>query len=225
MLRSTPAAVKPNASTTLSREADGSRLLRPDAAFSHMTELILASTSRYRAEMLSRLRLPFSSAAPLVDETPHPDEAPAALARRLAKAKALAVASQNPGSWVIGSDQVAEVHGAPLGKPGTAEAARAQLAAMSGQEIHFHTAICLSNGSEHLQACDLTRVQFRTLDAAEIARYVEAEQPLDCAGSFKCEGLGISLFEAIHSSDPSALVGLPLIPLSALLRQAGYRLP
>ncbi len=175
--------------------------------------------------MLSRLRLPFSSVAPLVDETPLPAETPAALAQRLAKAKAQAVACQMPGSWVIGSDQVAEVLGAPLGKPGTAEAARAQLAAMSGQEIHFHTAICLSNGSRHLQACDLTRVQFRTLDAAEITRYVEAEQPLDCAGSFKCEGLGISLFEAIHSSDPTALVGLPLIQLSVLLRQAGYQLP
>ncbi len=190
-----------------------------------MTDLILASTSRYRAELLSRLRLPFSSVAPLVDETPLSGETPAALAQRLAKAKALVVAQQMPGSWVIGSDQVGEVDGAPLGKPGTHEAACAQLAAMSGQEIRFHTAICLSNGSEHLQAMDITRVQFRTLGSAEIARYVDAEQPLDCAGSFKCEGLGISLFEAIHSSDPTALVGLPLIQLAALLRQAGHPLP
>jgi septum formation protein len=190
-----------------------------------MTDLILASTSRYRAELLSRLRLPFSSMAPQVDEVPLPGEAPDALARRLAAAKAQAVALLRPGSWVIGSDQVADLNGAALGKPGSHEAACAQLAAMSGQQVRFHTAICVSNGSQHLHACDLTRVQFRTLTSGEIARYVDAEQPLDCAGSFKCEGLGISLFEAIHNSDPSALIGLPLIALSGLLRQAGYTLP
>lgn len=190
-----------------------------------MTALILASTSRYRAELLARLRLPFSSAAPDVDEAPLPGEAPDALARRLAAAKAQAVAATRPGCWVIGSDQVAELNGNALGKPGSVEAACAQLAAMSGHQVRFHTAICLSNGSQHLHACDLTRVQFRRLDADEIARYVDAEQPLDCAGSFKCEGLGISLFEAIHNDDPSALIGLPLIALAGLLRQAGYRLP
>ncbi len=190
-----------------------------------MTELILASTSHYRAELLSRLRLPFSPIAPQVDETPLPGEAPAALAARLALAKAVAVARQQPGRWVIGSDQVAELNGAPLGKPGTVEAACAQLAAMAGQEVRFHTALCLGNEREQLQAMDVTRVQFRPLKDAEIRRYVAAELPLDCAGSFKCEGLGISLFEAIHSSDPTALVGLPLIALSRLLREAGYALP
>ncbi len=190
-----------------------------------MTDLILASTSRYRAELLSRLRLPFSSIAPQVDETPLAGEAPAALAARLAAAKAQAVAAGHPGDWVIGSDQVAELNGAPLGKPGAVDAACAQLAAMSGQEVRFHTALCLDNGREQLQAVDVTRVRFRALNREEIRRYVDAEQPLDCAGSFKCEGLGISLFEAIHCSDPTALVGLPLIALSQLLRRAGYALP
>ncbi len=190
-----------------------------------MTDLILASTSRYRAELLSRLRLPFSSIAPAVDETPQPGEAPLALAQRLAAAKAEAVARLQPGHWVIGSDQVAELNGAALGKPGSRDNACAQLRAMSGQQVRFHTALCLRNGDRQLQACDLTRVHFRTLDADEISRYVDAEQPLDCAGSFKCEGLGISLFEAIDNRDPSALVGLPLIALADLLRQAGYRLP
>ncbi len=190
-----------------------------------MTALILASTSRYRAQLLSRLGLPFSSAAPLVDESPLPGEPPAALAQRLAAAKAQAVCAQAPGNWVIGSDQVAELDGLPLGKPGTREVACAQLAAMSGRQVQFHTAICLSDGIRQLQTTDLTTVRFRPLLAEEIARYVDAEQPLDCAGSFKCEGLGISLFEAIDNSDPAALVGLPLIRLSDLLRQAGYRLP
>ncbi len=190
-----------------------------------MNDLILASTSRYRAELLGRLRLPFSSEAPQVDETALPGEAPAALAARLAVAKARTVADRRPGSWVIGSDQVAELDGTPLGKPGTAEAACAQLAAMSGKEVHFHTALCLANGEQVLQATDLTTVRFRTLGREEILRYVTAEQPLDCTGSFKCEGLGISLFDAIDNRDPTALIGLPLIALSRLLREAGYRLP
>ncbi len=190
-----------------------------------MTALILASTSRYRAQLLSRLGLPFSSIAPLVDESPLPAEAPAALAHRLAMAKAQAVAAQAPGSWVIGSDQVAELDGQPLGKPGSRDAACAQLAAMSGKPVLFHTALCLANGQQLLQANDITRVHFRPLQAGEIARYIDAEQPLDCAGSFKCEGLGISLFDAIENSDPTALIGLPLIQLSKLLRQAGFRLP
>ncbi|MGE8226822.1 MAG: Maf family protein [Stenotrophomonas sp.] len=190
-----------------------------------MKPLILASTSRYRAELLNRLRISFSSAAPDVDETPLPGEPPAALAHRLAAAKAAAVARQHPGSWAIGSDQVAELNGQPLGKPGSREAACAQLAAMSGHEVLFHTAVCLSDGDAQLQATDLTRVRFRNLQMAEIKRYIDAEQPLDCAGSFKCEGLGISLFEAIDNSDPTALIGLPLIKTSQLLRQAGYQLP
>jgi septum formation protein len=146
---------------------------------------------------------------------------------RLAIAKAAAVARDYPDALVIGSDQVAELDGMVLDKPGTAERARAQLAASSGRDVHFHTALCLldtRSGHRHTLV-DHTRVRFRTLDAAEIARYVEREQPLDCAGSFKCEGLGISLFEAIDNSDPSALIGLPLIALARLLREAGIALP
>ncbi|MEG2803849.1 Maf family nucleotide pyrophosphatase [Stenotrophomonas sp.] len=186
---------------------------------------VLASTSRYRLELLQRLGLAPECARPEVDETPLPGEAPQALAIRLARAKAAAVAARQPGRWVIGSDQVAELNGAPLGKPGTVEAAHAQLAAMSGQAVAFHTAVCVQRDAQVLEACDLTQVHFRVLDAASIARYVAAEQPLDCAGSFKCEGLGISLFEAIENRDPTALVGLPLIALGRLLRQAGYTLP
>ena len=187
--------------------------------------LILASTSRYRRELLARLRLPFDVARPEADESPLPGEAPAMLAMRLAAEKAAAVAARLPTAWVIGSDQCAELAGQPLGKPGTREAAIAQLRGMSGHAVRFHTAVCLRHGETCLQATDLTTVRFRSLSAAEIERYVDAEQPLDCAGSFKCEGLGISLFEAIDNHDPTALVGLPLIALSGLLRQAGFALP
>ncbi|AMJ57386.1 MULTISPECIES: Maf family nucleotide pyrophosphatase [Stenotrophomonas] len=190
-----------------------------------MKPLILASTSRYRAELLNRLRLSFSSAAPDVDESPLPGESPAVLAQRLAGAKAETVARQFPGSWAIGSDQVAELNGQSLGKPGSREAACAQLAAMSGHEVLFHTAVCVSDGTTRHQASDLTRVRFRALQTAEIERYIDTELPLDCAGSFKCEGLGITLFEAIENSDPTALIGLPLIQTARLLRLAGYQLP
>ncbi|EIL99969.1 septum formation inhibitor Maf [Rhodanobacter thiooxydans] len=189
--------------------------------------IVLGSTSRYRAELLRRLLADFEQAAPGTDETPQPDEPPAARALRLAIAKAEAVAREHPGALVIGSDQVAELDGRVLDKPGNAERARAQLAASSGREAHFHTALCLldtRDGRRHTYV-DHTRVRFRELDAAEIARYVEREQPLDCAGSFKCEGLGISLFEAIDNRDPSALIGLPLIALARLLREAGIELP
>ncbi|MGB0402345.1 Maf family protein, partial [Stenotrophomonas sp.] len=186
--------------------------------------LVLASTSRYRRELLERLGLPFDCARPDVDETPLNGEAPLALATRLAAAKSAEVAARYPGAWVIGSDQVADLNGQPLGKPGTFEAACAQLAAMSGQTVRFHTAISLRRDGESLAALDLTEVRFRVLDPQEIARYVAAERPLDCAGSFKCEGLGISLFEAIDNRDPTALVGLPLIALCGLLRQAGGEL-
>ncbi|HZY33926.1 MAG TPA: Maf family nucleotide pyrophosphatase [Rhodanobacter sp.] len=189
--------------------------------------IVLGSTSRYRAELLRRLLADFEQAAPGTDEAPLPDEAPAARALRLAIAKATAVAREYPDALVIGSDQVAELDGLVLDKPGTAQCARAQLAVSSGREVHFHTALCLldtRNGRRHTHV-DQTRVRFRTLDAAEIARYVEREQPLDCAGSFKCEGLGISLFEAIDNRDPSALIGLPLIALARLLREAGIALP
>lgn len=187
--------------------------------------LVLASTSRYRRELLQRLALPFECARPEVDETPLSGEAPLDLAVRLAAAKAADVAARHPGAWVIGSDQVADLEGRSLGKPGTVDAACAQLAAMAGRTVRFHTAISLTRGGESLAALDLTEVRFRHLDAAEIARYVAAEQPLDCAGSFKCEGLGISLFEAIDSRDPTALVGLPLIALCGVLRRAGFRVP
>lgn len=187
--------------------------------------LVLASTSRYRRELLQRLGLPFECASPEVDETPLNGEAPLALATRLAAAKAAEVAARHPGAWVIGSDQVADLNGQSLGKPGTVEAACAQLAAMSGQTVRFHTAVCLSGNGDSFTALDLTEVRFRVLERDEITRYVATEQPLDCAGSFKCEGLGISLFEAIDNRDPSALIGLPLIALCRLLRQAGFAVP
>ena len=190
-----------------------------------MSALILASTSPYRRQLLQRLGLAFDCARPEVDETPTADEPPVALACRLARQKALAVAAGHPGSWVIGSDQAASLDGRPLGKPGSHQAACAQLAAMSGRAVQFHTAVCLARDGQTLETCDTTTVHFRVLDADEIARYVAAEQPLDCAGSFKCEGLGISLFTAIDNQDPSALIGLPLIATCQLLRQAGYRLP
>ena len=187
--------------------------------------LILASTSPYRRELLQRLRLPFDCARPEVDESPLRGESPAQLVRRLARAKADAVAGRHPDAWVIGSDQAADLDGRILGKPGGREAAIAQLAAMGGRTVHFHTAVSLRRGAHELLAIDLTRVRFRALAAAEIERYVDAEQPFDCAGSFKCEGLGIALFEAIESQDPTALVGLPLIALAGLLREAGYAVP
>ena len=187
--------------------------------------LILASTSRYRRELLERLRLPFHVARPDVDESPQAEETPSALAQRLARAKALAIASQHPESWIVGSDQVAALGSQALGKPGTRENAISQLHTMSGREIRFHTAVCLAHGETVLEAMDTTVVRFRILGTDEISRYVDAEQPLDCAGSFKSEGLGIALFEHIESHDPTALVGLPLIALSGMLREAGFSLP
>ncbi len=188
--------------------------------------LILASTSAYRRHLLQRLGLPFDTARPDTDETPRPHEAPAALAERLAQAKAAAVAAQRPEAWVIGSDQVAEFDGRPIGKPGGHEAAKAQLLAMSGREVRFLTGLCvLRQGQPALAALDTTVVRFRRLQSAEVERYLHIEQPYDCAGSFKSEGLGIALFEAIESQDPTALIGLPLIATARLLRQAGYALP
>ncbi|MFT3762787.1 MAG: Maf family nucleotide pyrophosphatase [Pseudoxanthomonas sp.] len=188
--------------------------------------LILASTSRYRRELLERLRLPFHVARPEADETPLAGESAAALAQRLARAKAADVARRQPESWVIGSDQVAELDdGRLLGKPGTRDAALAQLRGMSGRAVRFRTAACLTRGEVRLETLDTTTVRFRELDDGEIGRYVDAEQPLDCAGSFKSEGLGIALFDAIETRDPTALVGLPLIALAGMLRQAGFALP
>lgn len=187
--------------------------------------LILASTSPYRRELLARLRLPFETARPDVDEVSLPAETPSATALRLAAAKADAIARREPGAWVIGSDQVVELDGRALGKPGGRDAAIAQLAAMSGHAIRFSTALSVHCDEVRLQALDTTLVRFRNLHADEIARYVDAEQPFDCAGSFKSEGLGIALFEAIESQDPTALIGLPLIATARLLRQAGFALP
>ena len=192
-----------------------------------MARLVLASTSRYRRELLERLRLSFDVARPDVDETASPGESPRDLAIRLAQAKACAVATQlADDAWALGSDQVAEVEGRALGKPGGRAAAIAQLDSMSGRIVRFHTALCLAHADGRTFAdIDLTEVHFRALTDAEIERYVDAEQPFDCAGSFKSEGLGIALFERIDNRDPSALVGLPLIATCILLRKAGFALP
>lgn len=188
-----------------------------------MPPLILGSTSRYRRELLARLRLPFDVAAPAVDETPRPGEAPDELALRLALAKGREVAARHPDAVVIGADQVCDLDGEPIGKPGTHERAVAQLARLSGRTAVFQTALAVlrpATGFERVLLAPV-RVQFRTLSAAEIERYLRLEQPYDCAGSAKCETLGIALLEAIHSDDPTALVGLPLIRTAALLREAG----
>lgn len=192
-----------------------------------MARLVLASTSRYRRELLERLRLSFDVARPDVDETASPGESPRNLAIRLAQAKACAVATQlADDAWALGSDQVAEVEGRALGKPGGRAAAIAQLDSMSGRIVRFHTALCLAHADGRTFAdIDLTEVHFRALTDAEIERYVDAEQPFDCAGSFKSEGLGIALFDRIDNRDPSALVGLPLIATCMLLRKAGFALP
>ena len=188
--------------------------------------LILASTSRYRRELLERLRLPFQVLAPGVDETPLPGEAPAALARRLALAKAQAVAKLHPQAVVIGSDQVADLDGHSLGKPGTHDKAVAQLRRMRGHSVVFQTAVavvCQAQGYADVRLAEV-RVRFRDLSDAEIENYLRAEQPYDCAGSAKSEGLGIALLQAIDSDDPTALIGLPLIRTCELLRAAGIDL-
>jgi len=189
--------------------------------------VVLGSTSPYRRELMQRLGLPFEVLAPGVDEAPEPGETPAALAQRLALAKARAVARQRPAAVVIGSDQVADLNGEPLGKPGTHERAVEQLRRMRGQTVVFQTAlavVCLDSGYEAAELAPV-RVRFRDLDDGEIERYLRAEQPYDCAGSAKSEGLGIALLERIDSDDPTALVGLPLIRTCRLLRAAGVRLP
>lgn len=191
-----------------------------------MPRLILASTSVYRQELLSRLRLPFTTARPEIDESPLRGESARALAERLAAAKAGVIAQREPGAYVIGSDQVAELEGTLLGKPGSRDRAIAQLGSMSGREVKFRTAVSVQRESDAPRiAVDTTTVRFRSLSLAEIGRYVDAEEPLDCAGSFKSEGLGITLFEAVESTDPTALIGLPLIATARLLREAGFVLP
>ena len=194
--------------------------------------LILASTSAYRRELLARLHLPFSCSAPGVDETRRDGERPLALAVRLARAKASAVALQHPDAWVIGSDQVAVrtdgSHGELiLGKPGTVALCMEQLRSCSANTVEFVTAVAVMRHNSHAvhEFVDTTRVVFRMLDDATIERYVALESPLDCAGGFKSEGLGIALCASIDSADPSALIGLPLIRLSAVLRDIGFALP
>lgn len=185
--------------------------------------LILASTSRYRRELLERLRLPFEVVSPQVDETPAPGEPPAVLAQRLALAKAQAVAATRPQAVVIGSDQVADLDGRPMGKPGTHERAVEQLRQLSGRRAVFQTAVAVvraDRGYARTMLAPVT-VQFRNLADAEIERYLRAEQPYDCAGSAKSETLGIALLARIDSDDPTALVGLPLIRTCTLLREAG----
>ena len=187
--------------------------------------LILASTSVYRRELLERLRIPFEVISPEVDETPLTGESTVELALRLAHAKAAAVAKEHPNAWVIGSDQVADLCGAAIGKPGNFERALAQLQLMRGQTVTFHTALCLMKGDTQTTLNVPTEVTFHKLSDDILESYLLAEEPYDCAGSAKSEGLGISLLESIKSDDPTALIGLPLIALSTLLRNAGFTIP
>ncbi len=187
--------------------------------------LVLASGSRYRAELLGRLGLPFQAWSPAIDESPLPGEGCAATASRLARAKAEAALARFPGAWIIGSDQVAELDGAPIGKPGNRDNARRQLRSMRGRTVVFHTGLCLlAHGRTH-EAVVPTRVSFRDLGDDEIERYLDREPAFDCAGSAKSEALGISLLAGLAGDDPTALVGLPLIALAAMLRREGAAVP
>ncbi len=188
--------------------------------------LVLASTSPFRKELLQRLGITFTTAAPDVDESPLADETPEALVRRLAEAKARAIGQSRKG-LIIGSDQVATTGSDMLGKPGTHTRAAEQLQNLSGRLVTFHTGLCLLNSAAGEAQVDVIpfRVQFRQLDAGQIERYLQADRPYNCAGSFKSEGLGITLFERMDGDDPTALIGLPLIRLTTMLAQAGIVLP
>lgn len=192
-----------------------------------MQQLVLASTSPYRRELLGRLQLPFTIADPRVDEAPLPGETPAAMAERLAQAKARAVAGEFPGALIIGSDQVAHADGRVYGKPGDRVRAAQQLRSLSGRVVIFQTAVGLLNAaSGRMRVRSVpTEVRFRNLTDSEIARYLDREQPYNCAGSAKSEGLGIALLEQLRGDDPNALVGLPLIALCAMLREEGVAVP
>ena len=192
---------------------------------SAQTPLLLASSSRYRAELLSRLQVPFTAVAPNLDETPLPGERPVDLAQRLAMSKAQLVSRQHDGRWALGSDQVPSLNREPLGKPGSRAGAIAQLESFANRSVTFTTAVALVSDSQAFTALDTTLVRFRALTRGEIERYVDLEPSWDCAGSFKVEGLGISLFSAIESRDPTALIGLPLIAVRGLLAQAGLPVP
>ena len=192
-----------------------------------MRPLVLASSSPYRRELLQRLQLPFTSCSPNIDERPLADETPEVLVQRLAVAKARALRAQFLQHLIIGSDQVAVLDGQILGKPGTAATAIAQLTAASGRSVIFYTGLCLldsASGTIQVDCVPFT-VHFRSLSPAQISRYIEREQPLDCAGSFKSEGLGISLFRATEGEDATSLIGLPLIRLCDMLSQAGIAIP
>lgn len=192
-----------------------------------MPRLVLASTSTYRRELLARLQIPFEVADPGIDESVLPGEEPAGTAERLSVAKAKAVASRFPEALIVGSDQVAYLGGQRFGKPLTHERAMEQLRAMRGRTVIFHTGLCLYNsGSGHSHVCGVpTEVTFRQLTDAEIARYLEREQPYHCAGSAKSEGLGIALLSSMRGDDPNALIGLPLITLCGMLRAEGIPVP
>ena len=192
-----------------------------------MQPLVLASSSAYRRELLNRLHLPFTWCAPDINENHQPGERPENLVRRLAEEKARALAGQYPNHLIIGSDQVAVLGEQILGKPHDMRRAQTQLEAASGNSVTFLTGLCLLNSASNLLQTDCVTftVHFRQLGHERIRRYLEIEQPFDCAGSFKAEGLGIVLFDAIHSADPTALVGLPLIATARLLRVAGFSVP
>lgn len=183
--------------------------------------LILASSSPYRRELLSRLRLPFEAISPDVDETPRAGEAPADLALRLSVDKAVAIAARHPGCIVIGSDQVATADGRPIGKPGDFSRAQAQLRALAGRTVEFHSALAVTDGQRIEKADVVTHCRFRPLSDAAIDTYLHAEAPYDTAGSAKAESLGIALMESIRSDDPTAIIGLPLITLTRMLAQFG----
>lgn len=187
--------------------------------------LILASSSRYRRELLERLQLPFTVQAPEIDESPLSGETPADLASRLARQKAGAIAKNTPEAIVIGSDQVVECEGRSLGKPGTAARAEEQLLLLQGRTVCFHTAVTVKQDSIEYSERVPTTVQMRRLTRQQVCRYVAAESPLDCAGAFKSEALGISLIKRLSSDDPTALVGLPLIATVRLLSRFGILLP
>ena len=195
----------------------------PDPGKKIMPQLILASTSPYRRELLKKLQLPFECAAPAVDELPLPSEPPRQLVLRLAQAKAKALAERYPNHLIIGSDQVCVLDGKITGKPHTEENARQQLRKASGHVVTFYTGLALYNSANgHLQTeCEPFDVHFRQLSDAEIANYIKKEQPLNCAGSFKSEGLGITLFDRLEGRDPNTLIGLPLIALTKMLRHEG----
>jgi septum formation protein len=188
-------------------------------------KLILASTSKYRKELLTRLGIPFTCVDPGVDERALTGESPMAMALRLAKAKALAISQIEPNAWVIGSDQVVDLQGVAMGKPDDHAKALKQLQLLRGHTVQFHTAVCLAKGPISQVMNVITEVTFRDLDDATLNAYLLAETPYDCAGSAKSEGLGICLLEKVQSDDPTALIGLPLITICTFLRNAGFQIP